>query len=121
MIKYVVQSRLDGMNELILANRGNKYAGATLKKENQEIVAWYVKAQGVEKAPKPCDIHIRWYEPNRRRDKDNITTGKKFILDALVEVGVLQNDGWNDIGKLSDEVFLDRETPRIEIYIRKGQ
>ncbi len=91
--------------------------GNKLKQEAQTLVSWHVKAQGVKKAPKPCDISITWYEPNKRRDKDNIVSGKKYILDSLVDCGVMENDGWANINEFRDKIFLDKDNPRIEIEI----
>lgn len=62
----------------------------------------------------------RWYEPNRKRDKDNIAAvGRKIIQDALVEAGVIRNDGWNDIRGFSDEFYVDKNEPRIEVEIEE--
>lgn len=71
---------------------------------------------------KPIDYRVnikyRFYEPNKRRDKDNISAvAHKFIQDALVSAGVLKDDGWDYIEGFSDEFFLDRHNPRIEVYI----
>lgn len=37
-------------------------------------------------------IIITWYEPDERRDPDNIMAGQKFILDGLVAAGTIPND-----------------------------
>lgn len=66
---------------------------------------------------KPVYIDFRWYEENTRRDKDNIAFAKKFILDALVELGILQGDGWKWMTGFSDSFFIDKDNPRIEIEI----
>lgn len=60
----------------------------------------------------------RWYEPDRRRDLDNISSfGRKVIQDALVETHVLKNDGWKAIIGFRDEFYVDRNNPRIEVEI----
>lgn len=59
-----------------------------------------------------------WYEKNRRRDLDNISSfGRKVIQDALVKSGVLKNDGWKEIISFSDEFYVDPDNPRIEVEI----
>ena len=35
-------------------------------------------------------ITITWYEPNEKRDPDNVMAGQKFILDGLVKPELYQ-------------------------------
>ncbi len=70
----------------------------------------------------PCTIHYRWYEPNKRRDKDNVCGfGHKVIQDSLVECGVFKNDGWEDIKGFTDEFYIDKKKPRVEVYIEESK
>lgn len=63
-------------------------------------------------------MQYAWYEPNRRRDFDNISSfGRKVIQDALVKAKVLQDDGWGYIKGFSDEFYVDSKNPRIEVLI----
>ena len=64
-------------------------------------------------------ITFRWFCKNRKKDSDNIVVGKKFILDGLVEAGVLKNDGWKQVAGFKDEFEVDRDNPRIEIIIEE--
>ena len=64
-----------------------------------------------------CMPVFRWYEPNRRRDKDNIAMAKKFILDSLQEMNVLENDGWTQIMGFIDEFYIDAMNPRVEVLL----
>lgn len=69
---------------------------------------------------KPVFMQYTWYEPNRRRDKSNISSfGRKVIEDALVGFGVLQDDGWDYVVGFSDRFEVDKEKPRIEVLIRE--
>jgi Holliday junction resolvase RusA-like endonuclease len=59
-----------------------------------------------------------WHEPNKRRDLDNISSfGRKVIQDALVNSGVLENDGWQNIRGFNDEFKVSKDEPRIEVHI----
>ena len=62
-------------------------------------------------------ITFRWLCKNKKKDKDNIAFAKKFILDGLVEAGVIKNDGWDDIEGFQDEFEIDAKNPRIEVEI----
>lgn len=65
----------------------------------------------------PIRVKFRWYEPNKMRDLDNICFAKKFIFDALVKSGSIKGDGWKDVQGFTDEFFVDKDNPRIEVEI----
>lgn len=110
-----IHGRLPGANEYIAACRQNRYLGAKLKKEAQELVLWQIGR--LPRLTKPVTIAFRWIEPNNRRDFDNIGFGKKFILDALQEAGKLPNDNRKHVRGFSDSFGVDKADPRIEITI----
>lgn len=120
-MKYTVtiDGKLSGLNDYIDACRSNKYKGAMLKKREQTYCMWYIMAQLPEEIKAPVRVTFRWGEPNMKRDLDNICFAKKFILDALVQSGRLKNDGWKDVYGFTDEFFIDRHDPRIEIEIEE--
>lgn len=119
--KLVIKGTLDGLNEYIDECRTNRYRGSKLKQANQKIVLIYIKKQLKNlKITRPVYMRYHWIEPNRFRDKDNISSfGRKVIQDALVEAKVLKNDGWKQISGFSDEFSVDRKNPRIEIEIEE--
>ena len=90
------------------------------KKQNQSIIKAHIYEQltGVH-CEKPVCILFRWFEPNKKRDLDNICSAKKFIQDALVDIGILAGDGWRHIVGFTDEFYVDKENPRIEVIIRE--
>jgi len=96
--------KLPGMNEIIAAaksgsGKGNAYA--RMKKEWTNIVCLTV--QQFIGTPMECvDIQFEWWCSSKRRDPDNIVVGRKFILDGLVQAGILKNDGWKQIKSFSD-------------------
>lgn len=65
----------------------------------------------------PVSLKFSWFEPNKKRDKDNIASAKKFILDALVKCNILKNDGWKEIESFEDVFFIDKDNPRVEVDI----
>lgn len=71
---------------------------------------------------KPVYMEYTWYEKNKRRDLDNISSfGRKVIQDSLVHTHVLKNDGWKEIVGFSDTFYVDAINPRIEVLIREVQ
>ena len=112
-----IPGKLPGLNDVISANRSNKYIGAKLKRETEQLLCVHIKNQCKRKYER-VRIAIAWYEPNKRRDFDNICSGKKFILDALVKSGILMGDGWKQIDPIFVETFLlDKINPRIEVLL----
>ena len=115
----VIPGTLPGLNEYIGALDRSRHAGAALKKTAQRTVELCAKTQLRRFRPTGLVwMKYTWYEPNRRRDKDNISSfGRKVIQDALVKVGVLENDGWAHVDGFSDRFKVDKKNPRIEIEI----
>lgn len=119
MYKLMVKGRLDNYNDYITACRTHPMKGAKLKGKNEEKVKAAIYEQlGRLRIQKPVYIKYRWYEKDRRRDLDNVSSfGRKVIQDALVATKVLQNDGWKNITGFQDSFFVDAANPRIEIEI----
>ena len=118
-MKLIIPGRLDGLNAYIAACRANQYKGAKLKADNEKMVILAIRRQlrGV-KFEKQVYMTYHWFEANKRRDLDNISSfGRKVIQDALVKTEVLRNDGWREIKGFRDEFHVDPERPRIEVDI----
>lgn len=118
-MKLIIPFSLPGLNEYIEAERQNRYKGADMKKKWQKLVAAALRRQIRGKLLEPVKMTYTWYEKDRRRDKDNISSfGRKVIQDALVrELHVLENDGWANIDGFSDRFRVDKLRPRVEIEI----
>lgn len=116
--KFTIRGTLPGLNELIEAERRNRYAGAALKKQSESVVMHAARSLGKVRFTEPVYMVYHWYEPNRRRDKDNISSfGRKVIQDALVKSKILQNDGWSNIIGFEDRFEVDKKNPRIVVEI----
>lgn len=118
-----IPGTLPNLNDYIAAERTNRHKGAKMKADNGNIVAAAIRQcmRGV-RIEKPVQMIYTWYEPNKRRDKDNISSfGRKVIQDALVQCGVLQDDGWKHVIGFSDRFEVDKENPRIEVLIREAE
>lgn len=120
--RIIIDGRYPSMNQFIEANRigkGRWNKGNKMKQECQEEISLYINTQ-LHKIHifKPVYIKYKFYEPNKKRDLDNISGFfHKIFQDALVKCGVIQNDSWQYIVGFSDEFFVDNQCPRIEIEI----
>ena len=114
----VLPMRLPGLTEYIDAERTHRQKAAAMKRRVQrDISASILDQLGRAAYDCPVDIEYTWYEADRRRDKDNIAFAKKFINDALVECGVLPNDGWRNIRTMFDMFDVDATNPRVEVTV----
>lgn len=118
--KLIIPGRLPGLNEYISAERSNRYKGAKLKSKSEHIISDEINAQlkGV-KIKNPVEIHYLWVERDMRRDRDNVAFAKKFVQDALVNAGVLENDNYKHVVGFSDRFEVDKLNPRIEVLIKE--
>ena len=115
-----IYGRLTGLNEHIKSINANRYEGNKLKQKNEALIMGYIMEQ-LQGVSFNGTVHItyKWYEKNMRRDLDNIAFAKKYIQDALVKSGVLANDGWKFINGFTDEFYIDKDNPRVEVIIRE--
>ncbi len=124
--RFIIHSDLPGLNELIEARmvqakaKGRRKAKwnaySALKREWMEILVPLARSQ-LRPVTERVSVNIHFFETNRRRDPDNIMTGAvKFILDALVEAGILPNDGWKNIGELRARFHVS-SCPRVDVFL----
>ena len=114
-----IPGRLPGLNEYINANRTHAQKGASFKKKHQEAVMWYIlRDLGRKPIERPVFLKFTWYEQDKRRDLDNVSSyGRKIIQDALVKSGKLYDYGWGYVVGYSDKFKVDKDNPRIEVQI----
>lgn len=113
--------RLPGLNEIIKAakqGRGKYQPYAIMKEQYTSDIGWLAKKLP---AYNRVDITITWYEPNRRRDPDNVVGGTKFIMDGLVAGGAIRDDSQRYINSIAHRFELDRENPRVEINVEEAK
>lgn len=86
-----------------------------LKQKWKDFIKWFVEEQGytnlrIEKCELSQSI---FYPTDRRHDLDNSVP--KFILDGLVESGMVVDDDCKHITKLTLQCFTDKKRPRTEL------
>ena len=115
--------RLPALNDM-LASRGTKKGKFNKYDiEKGEIESFILFSLNKFKLPKfqKCKIGFTWIEPDRRRDIDNISAGKKYILDSLVALGVLKDDSWKYVRGFLPEIFeADKNNWGIKVRIEEA-
>lgn len=108
MNSFEIHGRLPSLNEVINVNRTNRYAGAKLKRDIENLICIAIRNAmqngSLSTVNSPCIVCIQWCEKTRRRDADNIQSSQKFILDALVKCGILKNDSRKYVAQVYHQI-----------------
>lgn len=90
------------------------------KMKHQDRIIESIKKYEIEPLQRLTDIEVRFYEKDARRDKDNIASGGfKMILDSLQHAGILRNDGWKELGRITPTFKIDKNRPRVEVILKE--
>lgn len=123
MNRFVIYGKLPGLNDYTKANRSNRFMANKMKQDIQKNICRYIVMAlrvTLEKVDRyPIGLKIKWYEPNNRRDIDNITFGTKFILDSMVCMGIIEDDSRKYVDSIEHVVYTDKDNPRIEVEINE--
>ena len=120
-LEFTILGRLPSLNEYTSANRSRAYFGAKMKSDSQKKVNSYIPDDMRNlNLDKEYIVSFKFYEPNQRRDIDNICGfAHKIILDTLTKANVIVDDKQKYIKGLKDEFYFDKNNPRIEVRIEK--
>ena len=101
------------LNEYINTERRNKYAAAKIKDELTNEVAWQCKDRLIVKPKGKVDMIFKWHVKGRH-DSDNIAFAKKYVLDGMVQAGLLENDNPKCVRHLKDYIYRDVKKPNLD-------
>ena len=127
---------MDGLNEIIDANRASRQKGARLERENVEHCSWYIlqamlncnwEKMTDKASARAVDIDVIFVEANARRDTANVIGGGlKYLLDALSRprgskggVAAIYDDSPRWIRRIRTQVEIDPLNPGIEVHVTR--
>jgi hypothetical protein len=116
-MNYEIRTVLPTFNEYIEAERTNKYAAASMKR-NYTCICSKAALQVKNKIDKNglYDVVITWNVTNKRIDADNIYHAIKYILDGLVASGALAGDSRKHIRHIQNFIFTkDKYSINVEL------
>ena len=113
----IIHARLPSRNEAENKARTHWSCGASLKKDATQLVALCAKQQKIAPYSGRVRLNCSFFEPNKKRDADNVFAGVKYILDGLVQAGVLPNDSRKYVEEIAFAVKVDKQNPRVEVEI----
>lgn len=114
-LQFIFNGEFTDLNTYIRAERSNRFMAAKIKKMETERAAWEVIQS--DKAVGKAVISFDWYTKDERKDPDNISFAKKFLLDGMVMAGLLENDTRKCINGFIDCFFVDKDNPRVEVTV----
>lgn len=122
-------SHLDGLNELIDAERHGYRIGNALKRRNgrnaQEHCEWAMRMAKWSCPRRKCRVTLTFVETDRRRDPDNILGGAKFILDGITRprgkkrfgAGAIEDDSQKWVELCFGPIEIDKRHPGCKVEI----
>ena len=114
--RIVITAKLTDLNKFIRAAK-NTNARAAIKRIDDNTCMAFIRNQ-CKRHYNKVKLHYVWNEPNKKRDGDNISFGRKFIQDSMVKVGIIDNDNLNHIvADTNDYKF--GEVYAVEIFIEE--
>lgn len=114
--RLFIPGPLPRLNQLI--GRERWYYTAA-KKQWGETIGWEIRKQHLRPMNRVF-IQWIWQEKNRQRDPDNVCAiGRKFVLDALVEMKILTNDGWTQIEGWTDTWVVVPDAPGVTVILEE--
>ena len=109
--------KFPSLNEYIRVCRGNRYVANKFKQQTQINIGYALNRLPV--FTKPVFVTFTWVEGNMKRDWDNVTYAKKFILDALVQLGKLSDDGRKKVIGHTDFGAYEKGTWKVIVEIKE--
>lgn len=111
---FVIQEKLPSLNEWTKKINNNRFGGNNFKKGKEKIIRQAIETAKNNSTLKPLlntplFVSFTWYEPNTKRDLDNIFLCKKFILDALKDEKVIAEDNQANICGFNDRAVIDKK------------
>lgn len=110
-----IPGTLPTLNQYVDAERTNRFIAAKLKRDTQEYISWLTLGHPVFHSH--VYVAFTWIRPDMRCDKDNVAFAKKFVLDALQEAGVIENDSWRMCTPFDLGYKVNKKHPRTIVRI----
>lgn len=110
------------LNDVIDRARASAYGSNREKRRLTELVATQAREAadgGRWHAPDgPVRVALTWHEPTLRRDADNVASAQKFVLDGLVEAGVIRGDSRRWVPQPpANSIVQDADAPGVDVEI----
>lgn len=122
MVQFRIDAQLPSLNDYInkLKSPKGKTLGAVFKAQTDALCMDYmlpVKVAARALCREPVLILFKWNEKSKRRDLDNVYSGKKYILDAMQKCGIIDNDNYTHIkGEYDTVIYGEKDFVTVKIF-----
>ena len=116
-LEITIPGELPDLNQIIHIAKSHPMAYAKAKGVHTEAVAWECVGCPKAQSAMPVDRTCRWITRDLRKDPDNVSAGVKFILDGLVQAGILPDDRRKQINSITHKFGVDKHEPRVEVML----
>ena len=115
--EITIPGELPNLNAALAGAKRHWSSYAQIKKQQTNKVAWIAKGQLTPVTP-PVDLVFSWTTKNKRVAPANVSHGAKYLIDGLVNAGILPDDGRKVIRSLT-HLFPepDPRAPRVDIKL----
>lgn len=108
----IIDGTMKGLNDWRDAIQRSPHAGNDMARAAKRRVESLARLQMMPRFEGPVAVVFDWYEPNKRRDLDNVAgSGQKWVLDGLVAAGVLPDDGPDCVVGIQHWLHFDAVAP----------
>jgi len=116
----IIKGELPNLNKEIGAAKQHWAVYSNHKRKFTNLIsalAKQYKNKNPNQYPIPTRLHLslKWFVKNKRKDPDNVYFAVKYILDGMVEGGLLEGDGFKHISSIVHSVEVDKGEPRVEV------
>jgi len=115
----IIPGRLPSLNAYISACNRAWFIGASFKKKQINLIGLYIISCKIPEFKNPIKAEFSWYEKDMRRDRDNIRSAEKYVMDALVQTRRLQNDTQKWVRDSLHHIAIDPINPRVEVCLEE--
>lgn len=119
--KLYLDFQFPTLNDYTKALKKFRLEGQRMKTQYTDDVSYQCKIQKIQPYTQPIQLAFIYYEKRANRDPDNIVFAKKFILDGLVNAGIVPNDTQKYIKKFTDEWVVDNKNTGVLVIIEEWQ
>lgn len=105
----------------VSATPGGRFAKASATKRYRRLAKEAVEAERVESSPwKKLSVQLRFFwRTKRKRDQDNAMASLKSAYDGIIDSGLVTDDDYDHMKRLSPEFSIDQDFPRVELVITR--
>jgi len=119
---FSIPGEMVDLNTYIQAERSYYQKSAKIKKEETwrtvaRIRELFGSDMVIMEEMYPLHILFVWHTKNTRKDPDNVDFARKYILDGMVNSGLLRNDSRKEIGSLHSMFGTEKDSPYVEVRV----